>query len=232
MIIFDEPSHTYTNSETGEIYTSVTTVISQYEPVFDAEFHAKRVANRFGVSMEVVLEDWAKGNKQSTDKGSKIHKMMEEYIRDNKRRDTLAPLYDSYDDAVNAELEDVKHTDAELRMFLHEYALAGTADLVYNHGSEFTIGDFKTNKKFRFHSKYKERFFAPLEHLHVCEFNAYALQLSLYALMHEHNTKMQCRGLIIYYLDGLKWRPIHINYMKAEAQSLLDHWQRHKRSIN
>jgi hypothetical protein len=48
-ITFDEPSHTYTHNETGEKYTSVTTLLGKYKKPFDSETVATRVAKREGV---------------------------------------------------------------------------------------------------------------------------------------------------------------------------------------
>ena len=43
-ITFDEPSHTYTHNETGEKYTSVTTLLGKYKKPFDADGMSKHVA--------------------------------------------------------------------------------------------------------------------------------------------------------------------------------------------
>jgi hypothetical protein len=37
-LVFDEPSHTYTNGDTGEKFTSVTTVIGKYEEKFNGDY--------------------------------------------------------------------------------------------------------------------------------------------------------------------------------------------------
>ena len=68
MINFDSAAHTYTNSETQEKYISVTTLLGAYKYPFDKDKHSRRVADREGVSQELVLEMWAKENKKATDK--------------------------------------------------------------------------------------------------------------------------------------------------------------------
>ena len=86
-------------------------------------------------------------------------------------------------------------------MYNEDIKIAGTADLIYEHkGNEFTIGDFKTNKRFRFSSQYKEKMKLPVDHLDYCEFNTYALQLSFYAWLHEKQTGKRCRKCVIFYL--------------------------------
>ena len=40
MIVFDEKSHTYTNSETNKKYISVTTLLGKYKKAFDSHAHS------------------------------------------------------------------------------------------------------------------------------------------------------------------------------------------------
>jgi len=57
IVNFDEASHTYTHKDKGK-FISVTTLLGQYKKKFDKHFHASRVAEREGVSKEMVLEMW------------------------------------------------------------------------------------------------------------------------------------------------------------------------------
>ena len=112
-------------------------------------------------------------------------------------------------------------------MYDHDYELAGTADLVFNHkNNTFTIGDFKTNKRFNFTSKYCETLLPPVDHLHNCEFNVYALQLSIYAYMYEKLTNTKCRGLVIFYLEGGKWVSVSCNYLKNDVIAILEDYKK------
>jgi hypothetical protein len=56
-IKFDEAAHTYTHVDTGK-FISVTTLLGKYKQPFDRDGHSKRVADREGVSQELVLEMW------------------------------------------------------------------------------------------------------------------------------------------------------------------------------
>jgi len=98
--------------------------------------------------------------------------------------------------------------------------------LVFCHKKDtFTVGDFKTNKKFNFTSKYCESLLSPVEHLHNCEFNVYALQLSIYAYMYEKLTKKKCRGLVIFYLENGKWVSVSCNYLKNDVIAILSDYK-------
>ena len=224
MITFDQDSHTYTNSSTQEKYISVTTLLGKYKQPFDKEKHSLRVAKREGISQELVLEMWDKENKRSTDRGTKIHKLMENYIDFGERKDDYNWLYKSYDKAVTHTISKFNKVYSENLLYTHKYKIAGTADLIYDHGDYFTIGDFKTNKKFNYTSDFNEYFKTPIDHLPYCEFNNYALQMSLYAYMYEELTGKKCKKIVVFYLNEDKWQSIHCNYLKSDIQKILTHY--------
>lgn len=221
MIIFDEKAHTYVNSETGEFYTSVTQLIGKFEPEFDKDYHSKRVAAREGVPQEMVLGVWEDIATKAKDKGTKVHKILENYIKTGEYDSRCKFIVDSYDLVVRQEIGKPRKVLSEKLLHSDVYKVAGTADLIFDFGDTFHIGDFKTNKKFRFTSTYNTYFYEPLEHLTVCEFNVYCLQLSIYATLYEQLTGKKCRGLTAFYFEDKQWRPIPLNYMKFEALSIL-----------
>ena len=206
-IKFDEKSHTYTHTETKEKFISVTTLLGKYKKPFDKEFHAKRVANREGVPIEMVLEMWEKEKNKACDRGTNIHKLLEDYIEYGEVNDTFSWLYKSYDRSVEWHVDKFNKILSESVLYNEEFKVAGMADLIYEHkNDEFTVGDFKTNKKFRFSSPFGERMLEPVDHLHNCEFNVYALQLSMYAYMYEKQTGKKCRKCVIFYLKDDAFR--------------------------
>ena len=73
-LVFDEPSHTYTNGDTGALFTSVTTVIGQYKDAFNKRYW----------SMYTGLKDKGFSVRQ--------HKC-EQYITVNKIKQHLNTLY-------------------------------------------------------------------------------------------------------------------------------------------
>lgn len=225
MIIFDEKSHTYTNSKTEEKYISVTTLLGKYKTPFDKDKHSLRVAEREGVPQEMVLEMWEKENKRATDRGTKIHKLMENYVSFGERSEDYDWLYKSYDKVISYSIERYKKIYSENLLHNDEFKIAGTADLIYDHGDYFTIGDFKTNKKFNYTSDFNEHFKDPVDHLLYCEFNNYALQMSMYAYMYEKTSGKKCKKIIVFYLKEDKWIPIHSNYLKSDIKNILAHYK-------
>lgn len=227
MISFDPEQHKYTNTETNETYISATTVLGLYKPKFDAKKHAERISKRDGVPVETILETWEAIAKKATDKGSLVHKMLEDYTLTQKRDERLPWLFDEFDRLVGQTVEKYMIVHAEKLLWSHDYKVAGTADLIFDQGNYFSVGDFKTNKAFKYESKYNEYLSTPLDHLAVCEFNSYALQLSLYAYMYEMLTGKKCKRLFVLYLraDRKSFDVIHLNYLKAEVQQLLENYR-------
>ena len=224
-VIFDEASHTYTHEAYGNLI-SVTTLLGKYKKLFDSNYHAERVAKREGVSKELVLEMWESEKNKACDKGTKIHKLLEDYINVGETQDDYGWLFKSYDKSVERCIDSYKEVLCERLLHNDEYKVAGTADLIYKHSKdEFTIGDFKTNKRFRFCSQFGERMLAPVDHLHNCEFNIYALQLSMYAYMYEQLTGMRCRKLVIFYLSGDRFTTYHCNYLKSDVEKVLENYK-------
>ena len=222
---FDEKSHTYTHNTLDKLI-SVTTLLGKYKKPFDSNYHAERVAKREGVSKEIVLETWEAEKNKACDKGTKIHKLLEDYISYGDVKSDYGWLYKSYDKSVEYYIDKYSKVLCEKLLYNEEYKVAGMADLIYEHSKdEFTLGDFKTNKKFRFSSPFGERLLAPVDHLHNCENNIYALQLSMYAYFYEQLTGKKCRKLVIFYLSGDRFKAYHCNYLKSDVEKVLENYK-------
>ena len=74
MLIFDAEKHVYKNKHTGEVYASVTSLLSKYKPPFDSQAAALKVAQREKCPVEEVLAKWKEINDASKVYGTKIHK--------------------------------------------------------------------------------------------------------------------------------------------------------------
>ena len=220
-IKFNEEAHTYTHTDTGEPFISVTTLLGKYKQPFDRHGHSKRVADREGVSQEMVLEMWEEEKNRACKRGTDIHKILEDYIGYGDVKDNYGWLCKSYDKAVERTIDSFKNVLCENLLYDEEVKVAGTADLIYEHKNEFTIGDFKTNKRFGFSSLYSERLKDPVSHLHNCEFNLYGLQLSLYAYLYERMSGKRCRKCVVFYLKDERFVSYHVNYMKTEVEAIL-----------
>ena len=222
-ITFTEWNHTYTHNETGEKFTSVTTILGKYKKPFDSDGAATRVAKREGVSKEMVLEMWEKEKNKACDRGTSLHKLLEDYITVGEQVDDYGWLYKTYDRCAEYNVDRYKKVLCEQLLWNEELKVSGLADLIYEHkDGTFTVGDFKTNKRYRFSSDYNEWMLPPLDHLTVCEHSTYTMQLSIYAWLYEQLTGKKCRKLVIYYLKGDRFVAHHGNYCKAEVENLME----------
>lgn len=238
-ITFEESKHRYTNTKTGEIYTSGTGFIGKFHPKFDSLKIATDLVNNNpkykDTTVDALLAEWDKSAKV----GTLIHNYLEKHL--------LGTLQESLAKADAITTLRVKHlTDAwdglclkdiykdweivpEMLLYLDEYKLAGQSDLVLlNHEKKkFKILDYKTNKK----GVAKEAFngatmFPPVNHLADCKFMHYALQLSLYGYMLEKELGYECDGNEILWVDTNDSKQIGIYqwecpYYKKEIEEML-----------
>lgn len=264
-ISFNEALHQYTDEESF-VYTSVTTKIKSVEQAFDKEFWSKYKADERGISQEEVLKEWEEINKISCEKGTIIHKKLEDSInevykgesnlyRGNEPTKLWKKEIKDLTSLANSELRFISidiynylvilinngwTLYTEYRVYLQEFLIAGTIDLLAIRDKDFIIIDWKTNKdELHFKSGYykkewkggvkvktniwvdkKEYFLKPLGHLEFCKGNIYSLQLSTYAYI------MQCWdynlvGLVLYHIRDVAVKAYKINYLENEARILV-----------
>ena len=225
-VILDNNTHVYTNTETGEKYTSVTTFIGAYKKKFDSDKWSKVVAKREGVSQKEILDKWSNITVTAQNRGTNVHLVMENYIKDKKIEKGFEELIDSFVKKTYGVLKDDSLVLSEELLYSHLHKLAGTADLIVENDNIFYVMDFKTNKKFNFINKYNEYFYEPIDYLPQCEFTTYTIQLSIYAYMYELLTGKKCGGLKIFYLrefnDKTFWQEIPCTYIKASVVDLFN----------
>lgn len=237
--IYLEPEkHVYINEDTGEIYKSVTTVLSMLEEEFPAQNIAQAIARQSekkkkekykGLSENEILDLWEEENRTANEYGTKVHNLLEDYLRKNKflfpDDEDEKQILESYDE-LKIDLGERYH--CERILFSEEYSIAGMSDHIVDiDGEMFDINDYKTNKVINFYSQYKKKLLPPMEHLDDCQYNVYALQLSIYAYFYEQETRKKCRSLNLLYFDRntKKFIKYPVPYMKMEAIKILEHYR-------
>lgn len=230
-IKFIEETHQYINTENNREYFSVSRLLGQYKEKFDAQKISKFVAKKRGISQEEVLAEWDAVRDYACERGTDFHAALENNIKFGEVDPTYKKVIENFQLCVSKNISDIKSIYSEILCYNDDFEVAGTSDICWEHtDGTFTIGDFKTNKRFRYVSEYKNWLKPPVQHLMECEFNSYTLQLSLYAFMYELMTGKKCRGLMILWLDQQsgKWQPIRCNYMKHEIIMILKDYKRNK----
>lgn len=240
-IKFIEESHRYINIETNRDYISGTTFLGKFKPKFDADKMAyftalkhSKLENRT-VTKEEILKEWDDNRDFACTRGTGFHLAMENFIKYGEVDIEYKKIIDNYSLIVSKQVQDIAKVFSEIIFYIDEYEIAGTADICWLHSDDtFTIGDFKTNKQFRYYSLYNNWLYPPVSHLQECEFNNYTLQLSLYAYMCEKLTGKKCRGLLILWLNRNtgKFEPIHCNYLKHEVLMLLRNYAKTLNTAN
>lgn len=138
-----------------------------------------------GLSKEILmqeqlkkLQEWELKNENSKIKGHNFHSAKEN--EDRKKHDNW----------VDYSGKDISYPNLpsnvypELRLYNHEYKLAGTSDRNIIKGKVVDIEDYKTNEKLVYENKF-EKMLYPLHELDNCNINHYLIQLNLYAFMFE-----------------------------------------------
>ena len=183
-----------------------------------------------------ILDEWAKINKESCERGTKIHAQLENSFYNAGNNVTLQKFgiggkftckrdYSELDLEYGVYPEYLIYYDNP-KLGLH---IAGQIDLLVKNGNEITIIDHKTNKKLDLKGFYNsstrttEKLKYPLGALDNCNFNVYQLQLSTYAwMLQKLNPNFIIRDLILNHYDHNNVNTLyHCNYLKDLVENML-----------
>jgi len=81
FLYFDEGPHKYTDSLNNE-YRSVTTLIGDYYPHFDADYWAHKKAKEQGKSEKAIRAEWERIKNEACERGTKTHNGLEDAIKE------------------------------------------------------------------------------------------------------------------------------------------------------
>jgi len=208
MILFDEAKHIYYDSETLEIFDSVSRVIGTYKNKFDAKPISEKYVedHKLDISAEQLREQWKDINRVAIHRG-KRHHFTEELLSFIFEASGLSRDYNDTIDLAN--LKDGVYP--ELRIYNRELYLCGTADKVTistgDDGKRYCIiDDYKTNiKPMQMRGFRDQVMLFPLNQIQDCNYYHYTLQLNIYAYM------LSCFGYI-----PLSLTLIHKRFMDDE----------------
>ena len=187
-IRFDEEPHTY-ETDSCKDFTSATTFIEEFFPLFDEYNISKRYAKKHGRTQQDVLAEWKAINEESILQGSNVHLYCENKLTNKElpepRNEKEVNIFKVADIGIAGLLDEYELVESEKIIFSEKYKLAGTVDLIMRnkYNGKILLFDWKTNKKIVKDSYWKEYGFNPLSHLENVNFNHYSLQLNLYKWM-------------------------------------------------
>lgn len=195
----------------------------------------------FNKTQQGILDEWDKTNRESCERGTKIHASIEQSMYDMGANVSLKKfgvggkficdkgrtLLDLENGVYPEYLISNTSEDNLLR-------LAGQIDLLVKEGNDIIIMDWKTNKEIKqksgFDTKTKStaKMLYPLGHLDDCNYFHYTLQLSTYAWMIQQlNPDFRIKDLIMVHFDhNGKQTVYHLDYLKDEVESMLKHYKK------
>jgi hypothetical protein len=206
---FNEEQHVYTHKVTGEKYSSVTSIISNYKnkfksieisekfvkdhPELNNDFYLRKYLDKLllinkqieeverPITPEIVRDLWSESALNAQIKGKSYHFRHEiETIHNNTTLDR------DYNDNIFHLWKDLNNGYyPELRIWNDQYKIAGMIDKVYIEKPNIWITDYKTNKNEITKGEDKYRMLHPLEYLNDASYYHYETQLNIYGYLLE-----------------------------------------------
>lgn len=185
-ITFDSTDHSYRDS-TGQVYTSGTSFLKQFFPVFDVHANAARVAARENrLEMDVIAE-WNAKRDASSRYGTRVHEYAEAKINGTPTGLPSSPREITARRAVDSALHMLKdHYEilgSEVIVFDPLHQIAGTIDLPARNRQTGAIAvlDWKTCEEIT--DKSYAMALPPIQYIPDSKVVHYGLQLSLYGFI-------------------------------------------------
>lgn len=263
MIKFVEDGHKYTNLDDADTFQwiSVTKLVEQFKEPFNKEEVALKCSKGknpkyAGKDPKEIIAAWDKENQRATSLGSWYHAQREKatlecntITRDGIELPIINPLHDGKI-KIAPEQNLAEGIYPEHLVYLRSASICGQADRVEIVNGRIDVYDYKTSKeiKMRGHEFWdgtRKMMIGPLRHLEDCEFNHYALQLSIYmyiiqkynynlepGVLEIHHVEFEVEsvdeyGYPVYAIDPQgepiikKINPIALPYLKKEVISML-----------
>ncbi len=207
-VTFQAQNHKYQSLDPNENidWISVTTFISQFKPQFDSKAAALKASGNkkskwYGLSPEVIETIWEKEGNRATDLGTWYHNQREEDTlghntinRSGRDLSIIRPIYEG-DLKIAPDQKLVEGIYPEHFAYLKSAGICGQSDRVEVIKNLVDIYDYKTNKEIKTESfknweGKKEKMLHCCSHLDNCNYNHYALQLSVYMyIILKHNPR-------------------------------------------
>ena len=220
-IYFNAKDHSYKSLEAEEKidWISVTTLVSHFKKPFDAKKIAEKVSKNkrskwYGIEPKKIQEIWESEADRAVTLGTYYHNQREEDLcalasieREGKTVPIIAPVpltESGIKMAPSQKLEEGVYP--EHMVYLKSAGICGQSDLVEVVNGKVNIIDYKTNKEIKTESFVNwegasDKMMFPIDNLDDCNFNHYAIQLSVYMYMIlKHNPKLKPGRIFIHHV--------------------------------
>lgn len=197
--------------------------------------------DEFNKEQQTILDIWDEENRNSCERGTRIHADLENSFYKKKKDIDLSKYqiggkFECIKDHNNLDLENGIYPEYLISRVSEDGKLriAGQIDLLVKKGNKIIIGDWKTNKKidlksfFDSKTKTSSKMKYPLNNLDDCNYNHYCLQLSTYAWMIQKlNPEFEIEDLVLVHFDHTDNMTVyHLPYLKDEVIKMLSFYKK------
>lgn len=228
---------------------SVTKLVEHYFPKFEGQAMAKKMLSNprifedpekrekyYGIvgnldlqdskdlqeGIRLVTEKWSRDGKAASDKGTEMHKAIEDYYREltplpQEKEYTMFKNFDEY-----TRVKGYLPFRSEQIVWDKSLDLAGSSDMLYikeknkdKKRPHVWLVDWKRSKEIVTKNKFRQKGIGPMKNRDHCNYQHYSLQLNIYKyLMEKHyNIKIKKMSLIILHPDQEDWEEYIVDHM-------------------
>lgn len=195
----------------------------------------------FNKAQQGILDEWDKTNRESCERGTKIHAKLEQSMYDMGANVTLKKFgvggkFICDKGRTSLDLDNGVYPEYLISYMSDDklLRLAGQIDLLAISGNQFWILDWKTNKEikqksgFNTQTKSTSKMLYPLNNLDDCNYWHYTLQLSTYAWMIQQlRPDLNLQELIMVHFDhNGKQTVYHLDYLKDDVEKMFKHYKK------
>jgi hypothetical protein len=231
---FYPESHTYEIDES--IYRSVTTIISGFFSVFDADDAIQKMKNGrnwnpgnkyWGMQDFEIKQLWEEKGIQASEQGTYLHEQIEKFYLDEKHEE---PLEFSHFLDFAKDHNFLNPYRTEWRIFDEKFKIAGTIDFIAENNGNLEIYDWKRslkviNKKsgLPITENPWDSGVKGLNDTDDTSYNHYVLQLSMYRYLLERNYGILISNMFIVVLHPKyeQYFKVHVPYKKEKVEYIL-----------
>lgn len=218
-IAFKSDDHTYVSINDEQInWISVTTIINHFKKPFDAKKIAEKVSKTkkskwFGINPLEIQNIWNCESARATALGTYYHNQRETDIcsfASMEKNGVTIPVIQPLALKDGLKIAPIQKLEPgiypEHMVYLKSAGICGQSDLVEVVNNTVNIIDYKTNKEIKKESYINwdgisEKLSNPVNNLDDCNFNHYALQLSVYMyIILKHNPKLKVGKMLIHHV--------------------------------
>ena len=220
----------------GTVFTSVTSIVSRFFPVFDAEDAIRKMKNGrnwnpshryWGMQDYIIKQKWEEKGIKAAEKGTFLHDQIEKfYLGQPYQEPEEFGLFRRFQE----EHMFLQPHRTEWRIFDEEHQVSGTVDFLAKKGTEYEMYDWKRSLKVIdsisgkpiIENRWQQGFF-DLNDMGDTAYNHYSLQLSIFRYILEKNYQIDISNmfLIVLHPDYKRYYKVEVPYLKHKVEYII-----------